>query len=86
MNTYITTNIRLSEEDYMRLKTEALKKRKSLSAIIREKLSNETVERSPDEVEKILQKLRHHAKQVASKLKDIDGTEIIHEMRYNSKW
>lgn len=35
---YITTNIRIPEEDYFRLKEEAAKKRKSLSAVIREKV------------------------------------------------
>ncbi len=35
---YVVTNIRLLEEDYLRLKEEALKKRKSLSAIIRDKV------------------------------------------------
>jgi len=38
MSNYITTNIRLPEEDYLRLKEEAAKARKSLSAIIREKV------------------------------------------------
>lgn len=35
---YVVTNIRLLEEDYLRLKEEALKKRKSFSAIIRDKV------------------------------------------------
>lgn len=35
---YVTTNIRLPEEDYLRLKEEAAKKRTSLSAVIREKV------------------------------------------------
>ena len=39
MNNYVVTNIRLPEEDYLRLKEEAAKKRKSLSAIIRDKVS-----------------------------------------------
>lgn len=39
MNNFVTTNIRLPEEDYLRLKEEAAKKRKSLSAVIREKVS-----------------------------------------------
>lgn len=38
MNNYVTTNIRLPEEDYLRLKEEAARKRKSLSAVIREKI------------------------------------------------
>lgn len=35
---YITTNIRLPEKDYLRLKEEAAKKRKSFGALAREKL------------------------------------------------
>lgn len=38
MSNYVTTNIRISEEDYLRLKEEAAKKRTSLSAVIREKI------------------------------------------------
>lgn len=38
MSSYVTTNIRLLEEDYLRLKEEAAKKRTSLSAVIREKV------------------------------------------------
>lgn len=39
MSNYVVTNIRLPEEDYLRLKEEALKKRKSLAAVIREKIN-----------------------------------------------
>lgn len=35
---YITTNIRLPEEDYLRLKEEAAKKRTSFASVIREKV------------------------------------------------
>lgn len=38
MNNFVTTNIRLPEEDYLRLKEEAARKRTSLAAIIREKV------------------------------------------------
>lgn len=38
MNNYVVTNIRLPEEDYLRLKEEAFKKRKSLSSVIRDKV------------------------------------------------
>lgn len=86
MNNFITTNIRLPEEDYMRLKSEALHKRKSLSAIIREKLSSDITPRSINEVEKIIHDLDLHAKSIGRKLKGVNGTRIIHEMRYNSKW
>lgn len=36
---YITTNIRIPEDDYLRLKEEAAKRRKSLSFVIREKVA-----------------------------------------------
>ncbi len=45
MSNYITTNIRLLEEDYSRLKEEAFRKRKSLSAVIRDKVSKKKVDR-----------------------------------------
>lgn len=45
MSNYITTNIRLPEEDYMRLKEEAVKTRRSFSAVIREKVGKKKVDR-----------------------------------------
>lgn len=36
---YITTNIRIPEDDYLKLKAEAARKRKSLAAVIREKIT-----------------------------------------------
>ncbi len=39
MSNYVVTNIRLAEEDYLRLKEEAARGRKSFSAVIREKIS-----------------------------------------------
>lgn len=42
---YVTTNIRIPEKDYLKLKAEAAKKRKSLAAIIRDKITE------PDETE-----------------------------------
>lgn len=50
MSNFVVTNIRLPEEDYLRLKEEALKKRKSLSAVIRDKITK----KRPDDYEKIL--------------------------------
>lgn len=48
---YVATNIRLSEEDYLRLKEEAAKRRKSLSAVIREKVG---VKKTEDFAKKLL--------------------------------
>lgn len=38
---YVTTNIRLPEDEYLRLKSEAARKRKSFAAVVREKLGTE---------------------------------------------
>lgn len=40
MSDYVVTNIRLLEEDYLRLKEEAAKKRMSFSAVIRAKVGS----------------------------------------------
>lgn len=52
MSNFITTNIRLPEEDYLRLKAEAAKSRKSLAAVIRGKIGERQV--SKDERLKML--------------------------------
>ena len=43
MNNYVVTNIRLLEEDYLKLKEEAAKKRISLAAVIRERISKKKI-------------------------------------------
>ena len=45
MSNFVVTNIRLPEEDYLRLKEEAAKKRTSLSAVIREKVGEKKLSR-----------------------------------------
>ena len=78
---YITTNIRLPEEDYMKLKTEAAKKRKSLAAVIREKLGAEGNTRTKDEVKNLLDARDKAAKVLGEKLKDFDVVSALREMR-----
>lgn len=51
---YVTTNIRIPEDDYLRLKEEAAKKRKSLSAVIREKIGTKNKKLSREEYLKVL--------------------------------
>lgn len=80
---YITTNIRLPEEDYLRLKEEAFNRRRSLAALIRERVAPRKKVKS---TEKLMQELRKHAEENAKYLKGIDGTKIIREMRDNAKW
>lgn len=78
---YVTTNIRISEEDYLKLKAEAAKKRKSLSAVIRERLSGD-IKLQSNNAKNVLERLNNLAKRDAQDFKDIDGVSIIREMRY----
>lgn len=81
---YVTTNIRISEEDYLRLKAEAAKKRTSLSAVVREKLkSKETKKLSAKELMKRIEK---HARENAKYTKGFDSVKAIREIRYEGKW
>lgn len=81
---YITTNIRIPEEEYLGLKAEAAQKRKSLASIIREKIrSKKTKKRSPEQLMRDIRKL---AADNAKYLKNVDGVKIIREMRDNAKW
>lgn len=81
---YVTTNIRISEEDYLRLKAEAAKKRTSLSGIIREKIGKGKVKKVSPET--LMARIRRHAAENAKYLKGVDGTKIIREMRDQAKW
>lgn len=54
MSNYVVTNIRLLEEDYLRLKDEAAKKRTSLSAVIREKVSKKNKIPKEERISKLL--------------------------------
>jgi hypothetical protein len=53
---YITTNIRLPEEEWERLKIEAVEERKSLSEVIREKLTQDSSQKT--DLQKILRQTR----------------------------
>lgn len=83
---YVTTNIRLEEEDYLRLKIEAAKKRKSFSAVIREKIGARPKIRSKAEVEKIMKDLDSLAKRNSKKLTGWDSVKTLREIRYQGKW
>ena len=76
---YVTTNIRISEEDYLRLKNEALQKRKSLSAIVREKVTyKKKKDKSPEELMREIRKLAAHNAKV---LKGWDSLKALREIR-----
>lgn len=81
---YVTTNIRISEEDYLRLKGEAARKRKSFSAILRERISLKKAK--PKSPEQVIANLKKHALDNAKYFKGVDSAKIIREMRANAKW
>lgn len=83
---YVTTNIRIAEEDYLRLKEEAAKKRKSFASIVREKLQIERKPRSEIEVERFMRDLDRLAKKNAKYLKGFDSVKALREIRYGGKW
>lgn len=78
---YVTTNIRISEEDYLRLKEEAAKKRTSLSAIIRQKVGSKKSKRSKVEVDKLMARIRKHAAENAKYLSGWDSLKALREIR-----
>ena len=83
---YVTTNIRIPEEDYLRLKAEAAKRRKSLSAVIREKIGSGDKKRTQAEVELLLQELDVLAEKNSKYFKGINIVEVLRDMRYKGKW
>lgn len=86
MSDFVTTNIRLAEEDYLRLKGEAAKRRKSLSAVIRERLSVKKQVRSRSQVEKMMKDLEKLARRNAKKLKGWDSLKALREIRDEPAW
>jgi len=83
---YVTTNIRISEEDYLRLKAEAAKKRQSLSAVVREKIGTKEKTRSKEEVVRFMAKLDKLARENAKYTKGFDSVKALREIRYHGKW
>lgn len=83
---YVTTNIRLPEESYLKLKEEAFKKRVSLAAIIRGKISVKEDKWSNTEIEKFFSERDHLAKKLSKKLKGFDVVKALREMREEGKW
>lgn len=83
---YVTTNIRIPEEDYLRLKAEAAKKRQSFSAVVREKIEVKRIKRSAAEVTKIMKEMDKIAMENAKYTKDFDAVKTIREIRYEGKW
>lgn len=82
---YVTTNIRIPEEDYLRLKSEAAQKRRSLSAVVRDKIGVKDAIRSKVEAEKLMAETRKLAERNAEYTKDFDSVKALREIRYQGK-
>lgn len=78
---YITTNIRIPEEDYFRLKQEAARRRKSLAAVVREKIGASDQGASKTKVEKLMAETRKLAAHNAKVLKGWDSLKALREIR-----
>ena len=83
---YVTTNIRIPEDDYLKLKEEAAKTRKSFSAVVREKIKSKHKTRSKAEVKKLMADLDKLAKENAKYTKGFDSVKALREIRYHGKW
>lgn len=83
---FVTTNIRIPEEDYLRLKSEAAKKRKSLAAVIREKIAPSKKGHSYSHVIQLQERRHKVAGVLKNKLRDFDIVQALREMRYEGKW
>ncbi len=78
---YVTTNIRIPEEDYLNLKHEAVRQRKSLSAIIRERIRVKEKKKSKTEVKELMKELEIVAKRNAKHLKGWNSLKVLQEIR-----
>lgn len=78
---WITTNIRIPEDVYMELKMEAVNRRKSIAAIIRERI--EIKDRSENiNTAKMLKRLDRLARENDRQNPGISFSEKLIEMRY----
>lgn len=82
---YVTTNIRIPEDDYMRLKEEAAKNRKSFSAVVRERIRSRHKVGSKAEVKKIMAETEKLAKEISKYTKGFDSVKALREIRYQDE-
>jgi len=78
---YITTNIRLPEELYMELKLQAARKRSSISALIREQIQTQTVEKEEKRAQDLIKAFDSLSKRIARHNKGINLTKAVIDMR-----
>lgn len=81
---WITTNIRLPEDMYKKLKLQAARERKSLSAVIREKIAGkkQVKKQEREDVKAFMKEVDRVARLIAKDNKGINLTEELIKMRY----
>jgi len=82
---WITTNIRLPEDLYMDLKMKAAKERKSVAAVIRERIVESEIDKVNSRKKSaaaLLRELEKLAEINAKENKGINMTKAVIEMRY----
>ncbi|MGI8419998.1 MAG: hypothetical protein ACR2LN_05150 [Candidatus Levyibacteriota bacterium] len=78
---WITTNLRLPEDLYMELKMKAAQERKSVAAVIREKLS-EDKKIDSNEKQELLQRMEKFSQRIAVKSPGLNLTQAVIDARY----
>ena len=78
---WVTTNIRFPKEDYLELKMEAVRLRKSLSALVRERVIRKKRAKRTD-ANTFLRKLDKLAKENDKYTKGKSLSDLLIEMRY----
>lgn len=78
---WVTTNIRLPEDTYMELKIEAAKRRKSIAAIIRERINRKNKSSIPN-TEKMMRRLNRLARENDKQNPGLSFSKKLIEMRY----
>lgn len=82
---YITTNIRLPKEAYFRAKAEAARKRKSFSALVREKMKMEEEKPTKAAVDRLMAETEKLAREIGKYTKGFDSVKALREIRYHGK-
>ena len=75
---WIATNIRFPEDMYMDLKFEAAKKRTSVAALVRDRVTGRKSQKSA----KLMQKLEKLAKRIRKQNPHLNLTKALIKMRY----
>lgn len=78
---WITTNIRFPEDLYMTLKAEAARRRLSVAAVIRQRLTDKK-KRSPADVARIMRSVKKLADQNARESGVVSLSDALIQMRY----